>query len=556
MVYDTNGQNVSAQLANITSKLDTVVYLESFPRLPGETDDTGPLQRAIDSFSGNTAGTILISKTIRISDKVTCNKTGLRLIGISNKKSKIISTYGGVALEIKPLYNGNPYALAGYCKFFMENIALQAEGDAVATGTGLWLQWIYASSFINLYTSGFARHIVLKGAHLNTFFNLYQENADTSEKGVEIFNRGVGLSAEGTLDEAGQTTSNNNHIIGGWLNNTSWDLTNLSGTVTEKIDIEPASNSIITGDGSTFKECRFERLDYYVVNGAKYPAFPWFIVGSNCRFYDNQIHQAGNSQTDTNPMFLIKGDLNKIEIPDHIPYNAGLISFNSTAKGNIIEYNGLYEDYQNSVNNPNYKAELTSILYNSQQNRFIYKDNLQGTITDVIGSHTRAQGEFICRSSKNTQIVNSVYYSYQGCTSESADIALPVGRTPGSPSFTKIILNTSEGNRRILLAPLNGQAVPTTGVYTLTAAVYIPSATSTDLYVGATQAANTKVSARNKWLTVRSRVWLNEGEKIIPTFELAGVTGDIFYVGEISVCDGNTAVYIANNTFCSVSDSF
>lgn len=549
--------NLDNRVTQNTTQLSDIVHLTAFKKIGAEADDTGRLQRAIDSFTGNFAGTILIAETIHVSNKITCNKTGLILQGVSNKKSKIISSYAGVTLEIKPLYNGNPYTNPGYCKFFANDIAIQAEGDAITSGTGLWLQWIYASSFINLYTSGFAKHIVLKGSHLNTFYNLYQENADATERGIEIYNRGVGLSGDGTVDEAGESTSNNNHIVGGWLHNCSYDFTNLYGTRVEKIDIEPASNSIITGDDAVFKDCRFERLDYYVANGAKYPSFAWFIVGNRCKFKDNQYYQSGASQSHTYPIFQVNGDLNEIEIPNKIPYNIGLISFGDTAKGNIINYNGIYSDYQNTNLNSTYKQEGSSIWYNNQQNRMIFKDNLQGTITDVIGSNVKAQGEFICRSSRNTNIIASGDYSYEQCTSATVDIALPIGRIVGNTAFSKITLNSSTGNRRLSLANANGQTVPTTGIYTLSAVVYIPSASSGGLFLGATLNSVTYINARDKWITVRSRVYLNVGEKIIPTFAMTyGSSGDVFYVGEISVCDGNTSVYIPNNTYGSVNASF
>jgi|SRR5665647_140916 len=548
---------LKARLDDSDAKLADIVYMSSFPRLNGETDDTQRLQRAIDSFTGNIAGAIQIAGDLRISSTVTCNKTGLRLIGVSNRKSRIISTYADVALLIKPLYNGNPYTSVSYCKFHTDNIAICAEGDAITSGTGLWLQWIYASSFTNLYTSGFAKHIVMKGAHLNTFYNLYQGNMDSSVTTLALHNRGVGLSADGTLDEAGESSSNNNHIIGGWINNTSWDLTSMPGTITQCIDIEPASNSFILGKDCVFRDIRAERMDYYVIHGALYSAFPWFIFnGDNCKMINIGLNQSGASQSPDYPVYQVNSNYNKIEIADIAPYNYGLISFGATAEGNIVEYNAIYNDYQTTLLNAAYKTEWTSIKYNNLKNRFIFKDNKAGTIADVVGSNTKAQGEFTCRSSKNTNIVNSGDYTYQGCVSAAVDIPLPIGRTTGSTAFTKITLNTDTSNRRMLLATANGQAVTAAGVVTLTALVYIPSASSTYVSVGVGLNCTTTLIARDKWITIRSRMWMNIGDKILPTLQMLGVSGDIFYVGEISVCDGNTSVYIPNNTYNAVSASF
>lgn len=548
-----NVADVNAQLADIATN---TVHLSSIKRLPGETDDAGRLQRAIDSFLGNIAGTIIIAETIRISSQVTCNKTGLYLLGVSNKQSRIISSYAGISLFIKPLLDGVPYTNPVYCKFYMDNIAIQAEGDAVTSGTGLWLQWVYSCSFNNLLTTGFKKHIVLKGSHVNTFNNLFQSNTDVSEEELPLFNQGVGLSADGSLDEAGETTSNNNHIIGGWLHNSSYNFTYSPGTIVEKIDIEPASNSIITGDGAVFKSCRFERFDYYIVFGNHYVPFPWFTVGSKCVFTDNEYHQSGASQTFDYPVFKILGDFNKIDVPDEIPYNAGFMTLGEGAKGNEIAWNGLFRDYQRTLLNPDFKQEYVTILYNDQQNRFVYKDRLQGTITDVVGSNTRAQGEFTSRNSRNKNLVNNEDYAYQDCVSSAVDITLPIGRALGTTSFTKITLSASSGNRRMLLYTPNAQTAPVSGVYALTATVYIPSTSSTFLKIGPTLGVLTNIYARDKWLTVRSRVYLNSGELIQPCFQMDGVSGDKFYVGEISVCDGNCSAYIENDTYGAVSAAF
>jgi hypothetical protein len=538
----------------IEKQLSDVVHLTSFKRLSGETDDTGRLQRAIDSFTGNMAGTIIIADTIRISSQVTCHKTGLRLQGVSNKKSKIISTYSGISLYINPLYNGNPYRNSGYCKFYMDDIAIQAEGAAITSGVGMLLKWIYGSSFKNLFTSGFKRHVVMQGSHLNSFFNLYQENSDASELGIEIHNRGIGLSADLDPDEG---SSNNNNVYGGWIHNTSWDLSNMSLTSVDGIDIEPASNSFILGYGTKFKNCRFERMDYYAVVNGLYPVFPWFIInGEECSIKDN-IYGAGgaNNNVNINPIFQVNSNYNEIDVPVSLSFNIGLMAFGPSATGNLIKYDAVYSDFQNTGNNPEYRYEVTSVKYNSLNNRIIYRDKLYGTLSDVNFSYSKPQGEFKCRSSKNTNIVNSPDWAYDGLTSSAVDIDLPMGRTTGDTAFTKLVVSSSSGNRRMYLNPPNAQTAPSTGVYTLTATVYVPASSSADLGIGVFLVTNTVIYARDRWITVRSRAYLNQGAEIIPTFQLYGNVGDTCYVGEISVCDGNVSAYVPNETTSLVSKS-
>jgi hypothetical protein len=203
----------------------TIVYIGFFPRLAGETDDTQRLQRAIDSFTGDYAGTLIIDTTLYISAQITVNKTGLVLQGVGVQKSKIVSSFGGVSIFVKPLKNGAIFNNSGQNRFYMNDIRLQATGDAVTSGTGLWLQWVFSSSFTNLMTSGFKKHIYFKGSHCNQFYTLYQQNADINN--VELHNRGVGISGDGVVDEAGEVFSGDNCVTGGWMHNTMWDLTNL-----------------------------------------------------------------------------------------------------------------------------------------------------------------------------------------------------------------------------------------------------------------------------------------------------------------------------------------
>jgi len=100
------------------------------------------------------------------------------------------------------------------------------------------------------------------------------------------------------------------------------------------------------------------------------------------------------------------------------------------------------------------------------------------------------------------------------------------------------------------------QTATVAGIYAMTATVYIPSTSSIGILIGATLNTLTPIKARNKWVTIRSRAYFNVGDVIQPTLSMIGISGDIFYVGEISVCAGNTAVYIPNATTSAVTASF
>ena len=515
------------------------VDVRGFPRAEGEIDDTNRLQRAIDSFVGNIAGTVLIPCALYVSGAITCTKTGLRLMGLGNKVSRIISSFSGVTLTIKPLYNGNPYTNTGYCKFFADNISIEATGAATETGTGMFIQWVYACSYHNLLTSGFKKHIVLKGSHLNTFFNLYQSNSDASILELDIHNRGVAMQSDGELDVAGESVSSNNHIIGGWLNNSSYDFTYMPGTIVEKMDFEPTSNSVVTGDGAIFKDCRFERFDYYVVNGNHYPSFPWFIVGSKCKFTDNSYYQSGASQDTTNPVFKIEGDYNEIELPKIFNTNAGLVVINGNS--NFIDYKTTYRDYQNTDNNEDFKSEHTNIKDTGLGNRIKYHDSNTNTTVEVVGESVISQGVFTNKIPANDDPQKSPHWSSDGLTIQNIDIALPTGRTNPKP-FAKYTLTSATGNRRAYYLTTE-VIVSVAGVYTLSAMVYVPTSSSAELRLAPSLNTLYSVARSDRWRYVRVREWFDVGNYLVPTFQMLGAVGDVFYVGEISVCQGENSAY-------------
>ena len=330
-------REVESELAQTNAQLSGVINLDNFPKEKNEIDDTGRLIRAIESFDETIGGELIIPGDIRISSTIEINKTGIKLKGLGVKKSRIISNFSGVAIKVKPLRNGVPYTNLGYCRFFMEDISISAEGDAVTGGTGLWLQWVYSSNFNNIYVTGFKNNIVLKGSHLNKFSGIYIANEDLNTK--EIFNKGVAISADGTLDEAGETSSNNNSFIGGTLHNSHLDLTNMAETNFYGIDIEPAGFTCNLGSNNNFSNCRFERFDIYELQGkSNYGKFTWFQLGSNNTIENCSFHQSGAHATINTPIFEINGDNNTINIKGNISYH-NLINFGETTKNNVVNLN-------------------------------------------------------------------------------------------------------------------------------------------------------------------------------------------------------------------------
>ena len=542
----TDLDETNKQLTETTQKTAGIVNIDSFSRLEGETDDTGRLQRAIDSFEGNIAGTLVIPYDIRISAQVTCNKTGLRLVGVSNRKSRIICTHGGIGLFIKPLYNGNPYTSVSYCKFYADNIAIVAEGDATVSGTGLWLQWIFACSFINLYTSGFAKHIVLKGAHLNTFYNLYQGNKDTTERTLEIHNRGVGLSADSERDETGETHSNNNSIIGGWINNTSWDLRGLRLTTIQGVNFEPQSNTLYLGSRNTLRNCRLERFDHYAPNLYNY--FPWIVMDNSNLIEHCTYHNGGpNNLPNRNPVLTINGNDNEIRLKkNQYSFNYGFIRINEQAEHNLIYDKSVFID--NKIN-PGYYSDFGFITSYNSNNTLITTDPHSGNEVTINTDRSIGKGMFTNYVVKNKTLVGNSYYIVQDGNLSGIDIPLPTGRQTDEP-FAKFTLTSSSGNRRVLSNTNFALNITKKGVYTLNMMVFIPNQTNGKVFVRPNITYPRKeLFVKDKWVNVQLRCYLEAGVSVTPTIELLGVTGESVYFGEVSLCEGNNGIYIENDTF-------
>lgn len=537
------------------------VYMCDFPRLEGETDDTQRLQRAVDSFEGNIGGVINIHETLRISGQITIHKTGLKLKGLNNKISQIISTWRGTSIHVEPLFNGIPYTNTGYCKFYIEDIAIRADGDATAIegATGLYLKWCYACLHKNLYVGGFKRGIVLKGAHLNTFLNLYLENADASEQSFEIHNRGVGLSADGEIDEAGETTSNNNTILGGWVHNSSMDFTNMQEVFVQNIDIEPASNSIICGFKTVFENCRFERFNYYAVVPANkpYDKFPWFIVDRYCEFRNNAFYQSGAHENATNPIFLVKGSYNYIEYPPNASYDTGTITFEVGAQYNDFVCNKSFNDYQKTLNNNSYKNELNAINGSIVNNRLLYTDRKEGTEVVYNNSYQGNRGVYESFVPDNVNYQDSFKWTKQDVAVsvlDESELKKPAG-FDGINFYKLVCTNAAGQQKRLIQTAIDGAGkehrlqVKESGVYTMCLTIYVPANTSIQPRFMPAPGSGVAVNTRDKWITLQCRGWFNQGEYIYSQLVLTGAgLNDTVYFGGWNVVKGNCGAYFTNTT--------
>ena len=504
------------------------------------TDNTLAFQKAFDSFIGNEAGSVIIDGKYLISGNIEVNKTGLKLVGLGQKESEIISSNAGIMLKIKPLYNGSPYTSSAYCKFFMDNISFSAVGDAITSGTGLYLQWIFSCSWSNIYTSGFKKHIVLNGCHLNTFIGLYQSNMDATLQRLEIHNRGVALSGEpDTLGVSGNSTEN--CIKGGWLNNSSYDFTYILRTTIENIDIEPASNTIITGDGTKFFNNRFERFNLYAQQG-QYPLFAWFEVGSDCIFENNNYQENGDNFSYSNPLFLVKGENNKIELPQTLVYTNSMVRLDTNAKNNDIVYQEPIVDYTSTT------YPFMNIIYkNTFTNKITYMSKDKSYSIIEAGSKVYYNG-IIQPNLTNSKNLDSFSLTLQGINKSTVDIALPDG-VKDLESFIKLtVSSSSDSNVRAIIN--TNMTVDESGLYTASALVYCPTTNSGTTLFDAhyLYPSSTNIVKTNNWQYITSTVYLASGTNPSMQFNMkpSSSNGDYIYIGYLSISKGRISGYSYN----------
>ena len=528
-------------------RLKNIRLMVNFPRLETEVDDSERLQRAVNSFEGNYGGLILIQETLYVSKPIVINKTGITIEGISNKISKIVSRCPNKTFDIKVLYNGKPYTNAEYCKFFMNNITLQAEGEATSSNNavGLWLQWVFASQFNNLIINNFKRGLVLKSSHLNTFNNLMLTNAPNDSLEPHYISNNVGLSCDSSADEAFEKESNNNVFNGGWFTDTNIDFRGMNDTVITNIDFEPLRGTLFTGDFNKFSNCRFERFDIRAINEPeKYPRFTWFEVGSSCKIESSDFYQSGAHQSRNYPMFRIKGNDNKIVYPKKASYNLHTFTFETGAKNNQLIIEKEYTDFEKTLFNDDYKQEMNQVSGDIANNIIEY--HINGKKVLYHQDYIKSQGVFEVFTLKSKSLVDDGMWMKQGCSLNGYNNALSPFVAVGANEFDSYeVWLTGEAMQRIIM---NGELSKANqdGVYTFTVALYLQTGVTAEIGIGG--GALTKITCANQWVITQVRGYRRKNEAIQPQVIFNGANGKNAYISGLTVVKGNVGALIPNET--------
>lgn len=547
---------------SVASRLSDVVSVKDFgAKGDGVTDDSAAIQAAHDSFPGNDGGAIFFPRgRYRVDSTINITKAGVRLLGVSQRASMIISRVAGTTINVKVLYNGTSNTDPAYCKFGIDNLAIGASyyGDATVTGVGLMLQNVFADTFTNVYMFGFKKHIVFNGVHMMKFLGIHfqsavQDHPDLPGFKTVIHNRPLAISGTSEINDAFENGGVGNSFDGGWFENVSFDTTYLGNTVFSNIDFEPASNSAIIGDQNIFENNRFERFGIYAP--AQYPYFPWFIVNGNAnRFRNNQYNVTGAVLDTTNPVYLVNGAKNDIELPEEFFSTYGLAVLGAASFANTIYANTTFADYQNTSLNPDYKNELTSIKLGGFDNTIVYSDGDRSKTVTALRSAVSSTGEFKNLAIASNNLHDTAYWSVNDATvSRIATSELPAGRG-NINHFAKVTLTAATGNRRFFGSPSELLAL-TAGVYSAGFMLYIPATASVGVLVGASLGANYEVDIRDTWTYVRVRGYFNVGDPLVPTVRMLGGIGDYFLVGEISICEGQVAAYSSQGLLTTNNNS-
>ena len=335
----------------------------------GVTDDTQSIQRAVNYVNRITPTSYLFGFTVffpkgdYLVRNLIVNKPSYTFAGEGNRSSRILGD-SELTMTVKPLWGNNDFPNSGFGGFFTRDIGIYANSDTARnSGVGIKMINCFVTDYSNLYAAGFKKNIELAGCHYNKFFNLYASDEMTGliNPNEEIFNRGyaISVSNDPASTEQGATSI---HISSGWLHNTSLDLEHLSGGIIENIDIEPASNSVLVGEKQTWRNNRFERMDYYsvYVDPPKYNPFNWFIIKKDDnKFYDNDIHDLGARNLPfINAKIKVEGNNNYLSF-DRKFIHFGLLDFTPESKGNTLEL-GRFRDEE-------LFAETTSKNYNMER---------------------------------------------------------------------------------------------------------------------------------------------------------------------------------------------
>lgn len=335
----------------------------------GVDNDTSSIQNAVNYTNRITptsyfyGSTLYFPKGDYLVRNLNLRKPGYKFVGDGNKNSRIVGDTE-ITVTVRPLLGDNPFTNSGFGGFFMEDIGIYAISDlARESGTGLKMINCFVTQQNNLYVAGFKKNIELVACHYNVFTNFYAADEKTvlTNPNEEIFNRGYAISVSDE-EVSGEAGASGLHIKGGWLHNTSLNLQYTQNAIVENIDIEPASNPFIVGSNGTFRNNRFERMDYFAVhaNPPKYPNFNWIIVEGNYnKFYENDIHENGAQNIPfVNAKIKVNGDNNVISFERKFVH-FGLLDFSPTSKGNVLEL-GRFADEE-------LFAETTSKNYNMER---------------------------------------------------------------------------------------------------------------------------------------------------------------------------------------------
>lgn len=323
------------------------------------TDYTSAFENAVRASSRSTnenaadmrAGTVRVQSADILLRNAAVNNPGLVLKGVSNNISRLVGDSAGPMLTVHPLRGDvTPYTNTGYGGLFTYDLQLYAASEAARnSGVGMLVVNCFNTQFVNLYVAGFKQSIVLRGSHFAQFRNFYaaDEINSPTNPNEEIFNRGYALVVDPT-PSAGEVESTGLVISGGWIHNSSLDLSFASNYTLEFFDIEPASNTVYLGSKGHVHDCRFERMDYYAVNAVppKYAPFPWFhVVGDGNLIEHNEIHSLGATNNPaTNPKFYVPSNDNTF-IFDKDGIRFGLIKLGPATVGNHVEI-GKFKDLE------------------------------------------------------------------------------------------------------------------------------------------------------------------------------------------------------------------
>jgi hypothetical protein len=511
----------------------------------GVTDDTVAIQRCVDYFSESTrlpsgdfpghGGTVEFPPGNYLTNsQITVRRTGITFKGAGNMASVISVNHAGIGIYVEPYYQDVFYNQLQYGRFWLNDIRVSATGAGIDAATGVYLHGVHECTWERSAFAFVKYGVQMQGCHMMRFHNLYA-----------VQNPGLNYAITAVADAEGV-----NEIVvdGATLIVSSLDLSNITNCYVKHIDVEPASTSILAGDGNCFSDLRLERLN-------QFSPMAYLTIGSDCRITRCAVNFAGPTipADPAHPIYQVNGNDNYIELLS-VYVSQNLVTFGSGAKRNTIIQKGRWDDDVNTGSPSTYDSQRLDISIADNPQRIVYDDTVLRA--EVIGPDVIGFGSFKNLLPSTRTISSSGSWTLSPGSKSSATLGThtPANRTQAG-DFVYFATTTTSWH---YFYPTAGIVIPADGTYTLSCVCFIPSSGGVES-VGINLDPKTIVvqdTVAGVWKYIRTKAKFTAGQTVYPKFQFYAASGKVCYMGEMYFGAGEVGCYVPTTSSTPVEMAF